>query len=171
MGLLRRVRILFSTNGCSKISEKDSDQPRTIMQIDTGDEEERSIDLAPLLDCIFLLLIFFMITASFKTDTLPQLDIPLELPRVSDGLAAQFSGPIKALEISIGLEGELHLNAVECELSDLHRILKSDALINPERKVIIVGDRRVAFEYVARVMSLCHLLGLQNVTVKAERNQ
>lgn len=141
------------------------------MQIDTGEEEEKTIDLAPLLDCIFLLLIFFMITTSFNTDAKRQLEIPLKLPRVSSGFALETGKPLKALEITIDQKGGLYLNAVESNLSDLHRILKADALISPDRKIVIIGDREVPFDRVAQVMDLCHLLGRKNVSVRAEQRE
>ncbi|EDY81386.1 transport energizing protein, ExbD/TolR family [Verrucomicrobiia bacterium DG1235] len=141
------------------------------MQINTDDSEERSIDLAPLLDCIFLLLIFFMVTTTFKLDRTEHLDIPLNVPRVAGYEQSSQEQQTKALTISVDRRGQYFLNKIECGLVDLHRILRKDAAVNPERKIVLAGDRLAAFEQIAEVMNLCHLLGLTNVSVKVERGE
>lgn len=141
------------------------------MQIDFDDNEEKSIDLAPLLDCIFLLLIFFMVTTTFKIDSADHLDIPLNVPRVASDEQSNSTQQPKTLTISVSRNGEYFLNSVRCELQDLHRILRKDSAENHTREIILIGDREASFDQVAQVMDLCHLLGLTNVSVRAERSE
>lgn len=141
------------------------------MRIDFDDNDEKSIDLAPLLDCIFLLLIFFMVTTTFKMDRANHLEIPLKVPRVASDEQSNQAQESKALTISVSRNGQYFLNSVKCELQDLHRILRRDATANPVRKIILVGDRQASFDQVAQVMDLCHLIGLTNVSVRVQRSE
>lgn len=141
------------------------------MRINLDDNEERSIDLAPLLDCIFLLLIFFMVTTTFKIDRVDRLEIPLNVPRVASDEQSFTPQQAEPLTISVSRNGDYFLNSVSCELQDLHRILRKDSVENYQRKIILVGDREAAFDHIAQVMNLCHLLGLTNVSVGVERSE
>lgn len=99
-----------------------------------GLEEEPSIDLTPLIDTIFMLLIFFIMTTTFSR---PVLDILL--PSSSE---AEASGERREQVISIKADGTLHYDGRQIDRSELDAVLseRPDALLN------LYVDQKAPFE-------------------------
>lgn len=141
------------------------------MRIDAEEDTDRSIDLAPLLDCIFLLLIFFMISTTFDADKGDVSDIRFELPRISSALVSDGIESMKPLVISIDREGRLYADSIPASLSNIHDLLREDAQLHPNRSVTISSDRNVSFGKVAQVLDLCHFLGRKSISIQGESNR
>ena len=121
-----------------------------------------TIDLSPLVDVVFLLIIFFTVSTTFREGS----GLPVKLP--SSGTAvAQPSGPV---EVTIGADGRVALGS---------RIYPSvDALAGPlaaalekanPRTVLIRGDRHAQYETIVRVLDLARSLEAEGVTLAARR--
>ena len=79
-----------------------------------------AINLTPLIDCVFLLLIFFLV-ASRIADEEPQLD--LDLPNVSEALPAMFQP--QELIVNINAEGRFFINGQFHELEQVEQIMRT----------------------------------------------
>ena len=106
----------------------------TAMMFDFGREEEPSIDLTPLIDTIFMLLIFFIMTTTFSR---PVLDILL--PSSSE---AEASGERREQVISIKADGTLHYDGRQIDRSELDAVLSE----RPEALLNLYVDQKAPFE-------------------------
>lgn len=104
------------------------------MMFDFGLEEEPSIDLTPLIDTIFMLLIFFIMTTTFSR---PVLDILL--PSSSE---AEASGERREQVISIKADGTLHYDGRQIDRSELDAVLSE----RPEALLNLYVDQKAPFE-------------------------
>ena len=119
-------------------------------------ESQLSIEMAPMIDMVFLLLIFFLVATSFHQE---EREMQIALP------VAQSAGPIsvalRELVINIDGQGRIIVSGREISSGDLHGIVVDALAANPEQKVTIRGDRSVAYEAVVRVLDICKTGGIQ----------
>lgn len=107
-----------------------------------GLEEEPSIDLTPLIDTIFMLLIFFIMTTTFSQ---PVLDIVL--PASSE---AEASDSRREQVISIRADGSLHYEGRRIEKSELDAVLSE----RPEALLNLYVDQKAPFEAFVGVVDM-----------------
>lgn len=121
----------------------------------------RQIDIAPMIDCVFLLLIFFMLTSSFTF----QSGINVKLPK------AVTSDVIKDENIIVTITGEnvIYLNGVVTTLKELTGTLqKFDYKTKP---LLIRSDRRASVGRVVEVWDLCRDLGIERIHIATNHDQ
>ena len=124
--------------------------------------EEAGVDLTPLIDVVFLLLIFFMVSTTFIRETQLKIDLPEasgELQEIEDDV----------IEISIDRRGDYAVNEqllVNNEMATLLRALRERlADRDPSTRVIITADARSAHEDVVRAMDAAGRVGLSRVSI------
>jgi biopolymer transport protein ExbD len=136
------------------------------MRIDLGDDEVPEIGLIALIDCIFFLLMFFMVATSFKQQNVQRQtkDIPIVLPTASATLTAGEAAKAP-LVIGIDARGGLYLDNARTTLQALHDRLRDEAARSPGRPVRIDGDRRTPYQHIVHVLDLCQFEGLTQVSM------
>ena len=118
-------------------------------------EEDFSLQLTPLIDVVFLLLIFFMVSTAF-VDFTRQIDI--KLPKTSAG---EFPVEKKVFTIEISRDKEIFLDGKSVTLPELEElIVKSDGI---KRSVIISADREVDYGLTVEVMGMCKNSGIEEI--------
>lgn len=121
-------------------------------------EEDVGISLTSLIDVIFLLLIFFMVTTTI-IDPSRRLDI--QLPEAKAASAESKSTPVT---IEINQRGDIVVNAEKVDLAALEARLK--ALGGEGRKTALVrADRRLDYGRVVAVLGICRASGFQDIGV------
>jgi biopolymer transport protein ExbD len=115
-----------------------------------------SIELTPLIDMVFLLLIFFLIATTFHQT---EREMQIALPVASS--AAPISAMLQELIINVDVEGRIIVGGRSIEPDDLRSMVKDAVAVNPEQKVTVRGDRRVAYASVVRVLDICKASGIQ----------
>jgi len=119
-------------------------------------ESQLSIEMTPMIDMVFLLLIFFLVATSFHQE---EREMQIALP------VAQSGGPIsvalRELVINVDGQGRIIVSGREISPEDLRGIVVDALAANPEQKVTVRGDRSVAYEAVVRVLDICKTSGLQ----------
>jgi biopolymer transport protein ExbD len=120
----------------------------------------RGLDMAPLIDMVFLLLIFFMLTAHFMEET----GIRLELPR------SKVAGQAKPLPVvvSIDKQGQVFVGEVEVGLRDLRQALRMRLAHTSAREVVVKSDRDCRVQTLVSVMDEVRLAGAKGVLLSAE---
>ncbi len=138
------------------------------MRFNVSDDEGTEIQMTPLIDCVFLLLIFFLVATVMKKI---EKELPVELPR--SAAAMEMAQQEDILIISIDAAGNYYLGATPISLEILHSRLRETAKTNPNRRIRIDGDRRAPFQSFVHLMDLCRFEGLKNVGVhtKSERKR
>ncbi len=122
-----------------------------------------TIDLSPLVDVVFLLIIFFTVSTTFREGT----GLPVTLP--SAGTAtSQSAGPV---EVTIGTGGRIEVGGKVFGSVDDARPAIESALASAEpRRVVIRGDRQVAYESIVAVLDLARSLDAEGVTLATRRD-
>jgi biopolymer transport protein ExbD len=117
------------------------------------------IEMIPLIDVVFLLLIFFIYTMLSMTI---HKGIPVLLPKANTGLMDKE----EYLAVSITRDHKIFLNEEETPLEDLLRRLTDLSKENPNQRVFIRGDRRIPYEVVVRVLDTVRAAGLRKVSLE-----
>lgn len=111
-------------------------------------EEDYSLQLTPLVDVIFLLLIFFMVSTAF-IDFTRRLDI--QLPEAK---AAQVVEKVKSFVIEMGLDKKIHLNGKLVTMESLETQIKSEMKTAARGSAIIKADKRLPYGNVVKVLGI-----------------
>ena len=121
------------------------------------------INLTPMLDVVFILLIFFIITASFVQET----GIKVSLSQ-AESAVAQEKNPIR---ISIDRYGEIRIKDQAMDIRTLRGVLQKMHLENPQRAVIIVADKASDNASLVKVLDQVHRTGIENIAIAAELDE
>jgi len=121
-------------------------------------EENYSLELTPLIDVVFLLLIFFMVSTAF-VDFPRRLEIQLPTSKSSNENETQ-----KNLEIEITRQKKIYLNGKKVTLTELEKKLESEE--NPTgKKALIRADKELAYGKVIQVMGLLQSAKITDISV------
>jgi len=118
------------------------------------------LDIAPLIDVVLLLLIFFMLTSSFITPAGLRVDLPessVTEPQEKENLI-----------IVVSREGELYIDDTPVSWEDCRDRLASGLTGSPEMVLILKADRDARHGIVVRVMSLARELGWKRMAIAAD---
>ncbi len=118
------------------------------MRFRKEDEEDYSLQLTPLVDVIFLLLIFFMVSTAF-IDFTRRLDI--QLPEAK---AAQVVEKVKSFVIEMGIDKKIHLNGKLVTMESLETRIKSEMKTAARGSAIIKADKRLPYGNVVKVLGI-----------------
>ncbi len=119
------------------------------------------INVTPLVDVMLVLLVVFMITAPLLTS-----GVEVDLPEAPVGDLAGIDEPI---EVTITAEGEIWLGETRVELNQLGPRLTVISQNNPDVRVFVRGDRKVAYEKVMAVMGALTEAGFRHLALEARR--
>jgi len=121
-------------------------------------EENYSLELTPLIDVVFLLLIFFMVSTEF-VDFSRRMDITLPTSK-----AASDNEVVKNLEIEITKDKKIYIRGRRATLDQLERSLAK--LKKPrEVKTIIRADKDLSYGFVVKVMGLLQAAKVTDISV------
>jgi biopolymer transport protein ExbD len=122
-------------------------------------EESHGIDLAPMLDFVLNLLIFFIITTSFVKEPGVMVTRP-----TADTVAYRESGNIL---VAVRDNGDIWMDRRQVELRDVRTLIERLHVERPEDTVVIVADRGARAGMVGQVMDEVHLGGIHDVAIGA----
>lgn len=111
-----------------------------------------SIDMAPLIDVVFLLLIFFMLTSSFMPPS-----VPLTLPQA----ASKDTSDSAKVVISLDREGRIFISETPVTDGEFESLLKIELQKNATRVVHFRGDKSVDYGIFLQLMSRARAAGAQ----------
>ncbi|MGL1959070.1 MAG: biopolymer transporter ExbD [Colwellia sp.] len=143
------------------------------MRINLDDNESIEPNMSPLLDCIFLLLIFFLVATSFekqKNDEKQKItELIIQLPESATALsnAPQQQLSQQPLVITINHRGKILFNHSSISTNELHQLLKEQAVKDPNRRIRIDGDRNTPLQHIVHLLDLCEFEGLNNIGIRA----
>jgi biopolymer transport protein ExbD len=124
--------------------------------------KEAEINISPLIDLVFLLLIFFMVTTSFVRET----GIDVRRPSASTATLTE-NGNIL---VAVSDKGTVHFDGRKIDLRSLRSHITRALAENPEGSVVIVADKVSYTGIVIRVMDQCRLAGAKRVSIAASKN-
>ncbi len=119
-----------------------------------------TVDLVPMIDVIFQLVIFFMVSSTFIITP----GIPLELP---DSTSAE---PVVLTKLILTMvsEDELYLNEEQTSLADLGNLINSlpENSVDDIQSVIIEGDRRAPYSLMVNVLDILRESGFTGINLQ-----
>ena len=134
------------------------------MNFSTKVREEPSIDVTPLLDIVFQLVLFFMVSTTF--DESPALEI--ELPQSSSRSVVQEELNI---EVWIDSNGSYFVDQQSISMENLQNRIQDSLSQNPELVFIIKADEKTDHGSVVELMDAAQELGVNHLTVGARGKQ
>ena len=138
------------------------------MRIRFEEDEPVEIGLIALIDCIFFLLMFFMVATSFKQlDTQKRSkELHVTLPTAAVSFDAR-QAAAQPLVITIDARGSFAVDGEVLSVQGLEDRLRREAQAQPGRAVRIDGDRSTPYQYIVHVIDLCEFNGLDHVSLHA----
>jgi biopolymer transport protein ExbD len=123
-----------------------------------------SLTLTPLIDVVFLLLIFFLVATQFAQD---DEQLPIQLPSASNALPMTLEP--EELVISVGEDGTYVARGKRLTVREIENVVRQAVADNPQRQTVIIrGDRRVPFQHVVALLDLMHRLRVPSYRIAAE---
>ena len=116
------------------------------------------IQLAPLVDVLLLLLIFFLLTWNAARN---ENELDVKVPKAS--AAQEKSAPIGDVIVNVKADGNVVVNRRSLSESDLTALLKGLVALNPDQAVVIRGDEAGTYKNIVNVLNVCSLAGVTNV--------
>ena len=124
-------------------------------------EEDPILSITPLIDIVFLLLIFFMLTSHFTVAS----GVPIRLPKVTQNA---YDGQNHETTISIDKEGLVYLKDEKTDINVLGAKLKSLVENKKLSQVVLQADREARHGIVVKVMDLAKSAGVSAIVIAAD---
>lgn len=122
------------------------------------------INVTSLIDVIFLLLIFFLVTATFSEQPALRIDLPRS---ASSGI-----GRREEMVLAVTREGNLFLDQKPVERGQLTELLAESARLQAEPTLVLKADREVSYGLIVELMDISRRVGLEKIvalTAEEER--
>lgn len=126
-------------------------------------QEEVSVNITPLIDVVFLLLIFFMVTTTFTRETQLQIDLPESQSQV----AAEDQKPVEILVDRIGTYAINEQVLIKHDIESLKVALKESA-INPNTPIVITADAETPHQAFIVALDAIAQLGYSKVSITTQ---
>ncbi len=123
------------------------------MPLKVQKDDQVSLNMTPMIDIVFLLIIFFLVGTKFTEISEAERDIALSVPEVRDGQALA-QAPEKKI-INVFRDGKITLQAEPVSLPQLEQRLREAKAQYPATGVIVRGDSESLYQYVAQVIATC----------------
>ncbi len=123
-------------------------------------EEEAEINITPMLDIVFIMLIFFIVTATFVRET------GIDVTRPDASTAQQQQRP--PILIAISSEGEIWFDKRRIDVRAVRANVERALAENPEGGVVILADREAKTGLLVEVMDEARLAGAPSVSIASE---
>jgi biopolymer transport protein ExbD len=116
------------------------------------------LDLTPMIDMVFNLLIFFMVITNFSKE---ERDLPVQLPAGSE--AMPLTAKPKEIFVSIDKDGRYFVSSKLLTEQELGKLLVDSAINNPTQQAVrIRADERAPWKFVARAQYFCNQAGIHD---------
>ena len=132
------------------------------MNFKSTKQRELDVNITPLIDVVFLLLIFFMVTTTFQKET----ELKINLPEADGSIAEDENN--RPLEIIIDSRGRYFIDGqelVNASPDTLRNALQEVTVGNKDRLVIVRGDANVNYQAVITAMDVVSKLGLVRMSL------
>ena len=134
------------------------------MKFQSRQPESANMQLAPMIDIVFLLLIFFIVTWQFtKSET----ELSVSVPTAQEGAEPERQGG--EIVINILGDGIIRVEGTTVDLEQLLEKLSQIAIQFENQPVRIRGDGEVAYQRIVEVIDTCQKAGIWNISFATQR--
>ncbi len=122
--------------------------------------EDAEINITPMLDIVFIMLIFFIVTTSFTKETGATIIKP----------EAEMAVALRNGTILIGIKSndEIWMNKRLIELREVRSMVEAAKSENPKGSVVIVADRKSRIGTITQIMDQVKMAGVEGIAISAE---
>ena len=124
--------------------------------------EEAAIDLTPMLDVVFIMLIFFIVTASFVKEA----GIDVNRPEAATAVKKQRANIL----VAISDKGEIWINKRQVDVRAVQANIERLKAENPQGSVVIQADKKATTEMLIKVMDASRAAGAFDVSIAAQES-
>ncbi|MFQ3217712.1 MAG: biopolymer transport protein ExbD [Paraglaciecola sp.] len=124
------------------------------------DEEEAVIDMTPMLDVVFIMLIFFIVTASFVKES----GIDVNRPEAATAVKKDRANIL----VAISDKGEIWINKRRIDVRAVQANIERLHAENPQGTVVIQADKKSTTETLIKVMDASRSAGITDVSIAAQ---
>ena len=123
-----------------------------------------SLSITPLIDVVFLLLIFFLVATRFSEEE-RQLD--LNLPSITEALPA--SAQPDEIVVNIDVDGKFFIDGTFRQLEQVKKILMRAQTNNPTSQTVVIrADKSTDWSHVATAIGICKKVGIQEFSATTD---
>ena len=126
------------------------------MRISTSESLDPQLDMTPMIDMVFLLLIFFLAATTFQHD---EREMKIALPIAS--AAGPLSTALREIIVNVDQAGQIVVNRRLIDHAELERMVRDAVAANAQQKVVVRGDRSADYGGVVAVLDICKRAGIQ----------
>ena len=124
------------------------------------DEEESNIDMTPMLDVVFIMLIFFIVTASFVKEA----GIDVNRPEAATAVKKDRANIL----VAISDKGEIWINKRQVDVRAVQANIERLRAENPQGTVVIQADKKATTDTLIKVMDASRAAGVFDVSIAAQ---
>jgi len=129
------------------------------MKFQTREPEKAEFQLAPMVDVVFLLLIFFITTMQL---TQSERELNVSVPVAEEGADAQQS--VGEIIVNVREGGEVVIDQTVMDKSQLFAKLQRVAAVHKNQAIRIRGDEKVKYQKIVEVIDVCQKAGIPNIS-------
>jgi len=130
--------------------------------INLMDEEETQIDMTPMLDVVFILLIFFIVTASFVKES----GIDVNRPEAATAVQKDRANIL----VAISDTGEVWINKRQVDVRAVQANIERLYAENPQGSVVIQADKKATTDVLIQVMDAARAAGVFDVSIATQED-
>lgn len=127
-----------------------------------NDEEESQIDLTPMLDVVFIMLIFFIVTSTFVKES----GVDVTRPEAETAVVTESN----SIQIGISAANQIFMDKRQIDKRAIRANVEKSLAENPGAAVIIVADQNSNTSTLIDVMDQARMAGATSVSVAAEND-
>jgi biopolymer transport protein ExbD len=124
------------------------------------DEEEATIDMTPMLDVVFIMLIFFIVTASVVKEA----GIDVNRPEAATAVKKDRANIL----VAISAKGDIWINKRKVDVRAVQANIERLYAENPQGTVVIQADRKATTDVLIKVMDASRAAGIEDVSIAAQ---
>jgi len=132
---------------------------QVVRQIMERSEEEQEINITPMLDVVFIMLIFFIVTASFVKEA----GIEVDKPEARTSVMKEKANIL----IAIDPDGEIWIDRRQVDPRNVRATIERMHAENPQGSVVIQADEAAKMSVLVGVMDAARLAGVEDVAIAA----
>lgn len=119
------------------------------------------VEMLPLIDVVFLVLVAFIYASMFMTQ---KSGLPVNLPKASQ----TESQPLDVITLTITKQGSLYLDQRKLSLKELEEALRAARIVKPDAALLLMADREAEVGQLVQVMDATRIAGIVELTIQAE---
>jgi biopolymer transport protein ExbD len=126
------------------------------------DEQDEEINLTPMLDVVFIMLIFFIVTASFVKEA----GIDVNRPEAATAVKKERANIL----VAISDKGEIWINKRRVDVRAVQANIERLKAENPQGSVVIQADKKATTDVLIKVMDASRAAGAYDVSIAADES-